>query len=239
MKSSFCWREDALITNAARVWAASSKVFAIAKLTSNYNPSVVTFGKPQCLGHFIKEILICVPGNSSDTDSHLLCNPLKWFWDSSFFKEHTWSICHYKRKGFQPPQCVPGVIHRALLGNVVGLKMPVAQLTGEAAETSAALRAKLMHHNNWSHFSAPDNSSLPVLCCQEQRGLQCPWIQSTWDWRHSHGHWEAELPFTPRKEAIGLSALVYLFLMLIEYHLPCLRHTLMRAGGSRGKTWFF
>lgn len=36
--------------------------------------------------------------------------------------------------------------------------MLVAQLTGEVAETTAALPAKLMRHNNWSHLSALDNS---------------------------------------------------------------------------------
>lgn len=48
----FCWREDALMTCAAKTW--ESKLFAMAKLSSNYNPSVVAFGKWQFLGDFTK-----------------------------------------------------------------------------------------------------------------------------------------------------------------------------------------
>lgn len=157
----------------------------------------MTFGKPQCLGHFIKEIVFYMPGHSSDTDSHLLYNLLKSFWDSLFiFKEYMWSIGPYKRKGLQPPQRVPEVIHKASLGNTLGLKIPIAQLTEDVVETSAALPAKLMHRNNWWHFSALGNSSGAVRCCWVQPDLRCPWIHSTWATEHL-GHKELGTPCTP------------------------------------------
>lgn len=72
---------------AVKTW--ESKLFTMAKLSSNYNPSVVAFGKWQFLGDFTKEIVIYLPAHSSDTDSHFLCNTLKLFWVSFsifFFK---------------------------------------------------------------------------------------------------------------------------------------------------------
>lgn len=117
--------------------------------------------------------------------------------------------------------------------------MPTAQLTGEFAETSAALPAKLMHSNNWSHLSAPDNSLVPVQCCRVQRGLRCPGIQSTWDSLHSRGRWEAELPLPPRKEAVSLSTLVFLFLMLINYYLLVWDMLSWRQEGAGARPDFF
>lgn len=117
-------------------------------------------------------------------------------------------------------------------------------MTDDVVETSAALPAKLIHLNNQWHLSALSNSSVPVRCCWVQPDLRCPRIQSTWDTKN------LGLPAPPwmlrgwtypstQKEANGLSMLVFLFLLLIKHHLPCLRHALMRAEGSRGKTWFF